>query len=177
MIAKLKIFNSLSRDDDDYFELHKCHDLFTIERIVPDTDKDSNIRLMLTNKPLEVLRHNTYVTYSNNAVVHLKEGDSISFYPTPENFLSVDIKEKTSFTVKSITQEKVILEINNRKDQMHVSNGGTELGTLVLNDLEGDTAELIVNAAVGYGNITDSKEHISQTIFLMEIIKEESDNV
>lgn len=177
MIAKFKIFNTLSRNDDDIFELHQSHDLFTIERVVPDTDKDSNIRLMLTNKPMEIIKHNTQVSYCNNAIVHLKEGDSVSLYPMPEGFLSVELKDEPIFTVKSITLEKVVLEITNPKKNMSISNGGTELGTLIINDLEGNIAELVINAAVGYGSFTDNKERISQNIFLMDIIKEDSDNV
>ena len=177
MIAKFKIFNTLSRNDDNIFEIHKSHDFFTIERLVPDTSADSNIKLMLTNKPLEIIKHNTQVSYCNNAIVHLKEGDSVSLYPMPEGFLSVELKNEPVFTVKSIALDKVTLEISNRKNKMTISNGGTELGTLVLDELEDDIAELVINAGVGYYSMTDNGERMSQNIILTEVIKEASDNV
>ena len=177
MIAKFKIFNTLSRNDDDYLELFKSRDMFTINRMVPETNDDSNIKLMLTKEPMEIIRHNTYKSYCNNAIVHLKEGDSISLYPTPENFLSVELKNEPIFTVKKITKEKVVVEITNRKDKMSISNGGTELGTIVINELEEDIAEMTVNVGIGYNSFTDNKENISQNIFLMEILDKESYNV
>ena len=177
MIAKFKIFNTLSRNDDDFYEIYKSRDMLKNDRLIPETSDDSNIKLMLAEKPLEVLRYNTYKSYCNNAVVYLEEGDTISLYPKPEGFLAVEIKEPTTFTIKSITRDSITVEVKNRKKGMNVSNGETELGKLMLNELTEDTAELVINAGITYYSFIKEKEAISQHFILIDILEKENENV
>lgn len=177
MFAKIKIFNTLARNDDDIFKIHNSNDYFTIKRLVPETQTDSNIKLMLAEENHEIIKYNPYRSYCNNAVVNVKVGDSISLYPDPDNFFSTKLDGQPIFTVTSITKEKVVLEITNKKKNMSISNGETELGKLVLNELEGTTAEMTINTGIGYYESTDNNETISQQLFLSDIVEEEEDNV
>ena len=141
-----------------------------------ETSLSDNNKLKATYK-YAIIKYNPYRSYCNNAVVNVKVGDSISLYPDPDNFFSTKLDGQPIFTVTSITKEKVVLEITNKKKNMSISNGETELGKLVLNELEGTTAEMTINTGIGYYESTDNNETISQQLFLSDIVEEEEDNV